>query len=42
MDVEYIDNMSFGNDIKCFFQIIVPVLSRKNVYSEDVGERKET
>lgn len=41
MDVEYIDNMSFWNDIKCFCQIIVPVVSGKNVYREEVGDNKE-
>lgn len=41
MDVEYIDNMSLWNDIKCFCQIIVPVVSGKNVYREEVGDNKE-
>lgn len=40
MDVEYIDNMSFWNDVKCFFQIIAPVVSGKNVYREEVGDKK--
>ena len=35
MDVEYIDSMSFLNDIKAFFAIILPVISGKNVYRED-------
>ena len=39
MDVEYIDNMSFWNDVKCFFQIIAPVVSGKNVYREEVGKK---
>ena len=38
MDVEYIDNMSLWNDIKCFCQIIAPVVSGKNVYREEVGD----
>lgn len=37
MDVEYIDNMTFWNDVKCFFKIIAPVVSGKNVYREEVG-----
>ncbi len=41
MDVEYIDNMSLWNDIKCFCQIIAPVVSGKNVYREEVGDNKE-
>lgn len=41
MDVEYIDNMSLWNDVKCFFQIIAPVVSGKNVYREEVGEKKD-
>lgn len=35
MDVEYIDTMSFVNDVKAFFAIILPVMSGKNVYRED-------
>lgn len=35
MDVEYIDTMSFVNDVKAFFAIILPVVSGKNVYRED-------
>lgn len=41
MDVEYIDNISLWNDIKCFCQIIAPVVSGKNVYREEVGDNKE-
>ena len=41
MDVEYIDNMSFWIDVKCFFKIIAPVVSGKNVYREEVGDKKE-
>ncbi len=37
MDVEYIDNMTFWNDVMCFFKIIAPVVSGKNVYREEVG-----
>lgn len=36
MDVEYINSMSFWNDIKCFSQIIAPVVSGKNVYREEI------
>ena len=35
MDVEYIESMSFVNDFKAFFGIILPVVSGKNVYRED-------
>lgn len=38
MDVEYIDNMSFLNDVKYFFQIIGTVIGGKNVYREEVGD----
>lgn len=38
MDVEYIDNMSFLNDVKYFFQIIGTVVGGKNVYREEVGD----
>ena len=38
MDVEYIDNMSFLNDVKYFFQIIGTVVDGKNVYREEVGD----
>lgn len=40
MDVEYIDNMSFMLDLKLFFQIIAPVVSGKNVYREEVDDKK--
>ena len=36
MDVEYIDNLSFWTDLKYFFQIILPVVTGKNVYREEV------
>ena len=35
MDLEYIDNLSFANDVKYFFQIIKTVVSGKNVYREE-------
>lgn len=38
MDVEYIDNLSFWQDFKMFFQIIIPVISGKDVYREEVGK----
>lgn len=38
MDAEYIDTMSFANDVKYFFRIIKTVVSGKNVYREEVEE----
>lgn len=38
MDVEYIDNLSFWQDFKMFFQIIIPVITGKDVYREEVGK----
>lgn len=40
MDVEYIDNLSFWNDLKMFFGIIIPVITGKDVYREEVGNKK--
>ena len=40
MDVDYIEKMSFLNDIKYFFQIIGTVIGGKNVYREEVGGNK--
>lgn len=39
MDVEYIDNLSFWTDLKYFFQIILPVVTGKNVYREEVEKK---
>ena len=39
MDVEYIDNLSFWNDLKMFFGIIIPVITGKDVYREEVGKK---
>lgn len=39
MDVEYIDNLSFWNDLKMFFGIIIPVVTGKDVYREEVGKK---
>ena len=36
MDAEYIENMTFWNDIKYFFKIIKTVISGENVYIEEV------
>ena len=36
MDADYVDQMSFGLDIKTFFRVIAPVLKGKNVYREEV------
>lgn len=41
MDVEYIDSMSFVNDVKAFFSIILPVVMGKNVYREEVDEKNK-
>lgn len=40
MDAEYVDNMSFGLDVKTFFGVISTVVSGKNVYREEVGNNK--
>lgn len=40
MDVEYIDSLSFVNDVKFFFQIIGTVVSGKDVYREEVNNDK--
>lgn len=40
MDVEYIDTLSFVNDVKFFFQIIGTVVSGKDVYREEVSNDK--
>lgn len=40
MDVEYIDSLSFINDVKYFFQIIGTVVSGKDVYREEVNNDK--
>lgn len=40
MDVEYIDTLSFVNDVKYFFQIIGTVVSGKDVYREEVSNDK--
>lgn len=39
MDVEYINNLSFWNDLKMFFEIIIPVITGKDVYREEVGKK---
>ncbi len=41
MDAEYINAMSFANDVKYFFQIIKTVVTGKNVYREEVDEASE-
>ena len=40
MDADYVDKMSLFLDIKTFFSIIAPVISGKNVYHEEVGNKK--
>lgn len=41
MDAEYVDKLSFLNDVKCFFGVISVVVSGKNVYREEVGDKKD-
>lgn len=40
MDADYVNNISLFLDIKTFLSIIAPVLSGKNVYHEEVGNKK--
>nr|WP_208937091.1 sugar transferase [Coprococcus catus] len=40
MDADYVDNISFGLDVKTFFSIIAPVVKGKNVYREEVKRDK--
>lgn len=40
MDADYVDKMSLLLDVKTFLSIIAPVLSGKNVYHEEVGNKK--
>lgn len=40
MDADYVDNMSFGLDVKTFFRIIMPVVKGKNVYKDEVKKEK--
>lgn len=40
MDADYVDKMSLLLDVKTFFSIIAPVISGKNVYHEEVGNKK--
>ena len=41
MDAEYVENLSFINDVKCFFGVINTVLTGKNVYREEVGDKND-
>ena len=40
MDADYVDNISFGLDVKTFFSIIAPVVKGKNVYREEAKRDK--
>lgn len=40
MDAEYVEKLSFFRDVKCFFGVISTVVTGKNVYREEVGEKK--
>ena len=37
---DYVDNISFGLDVKTFFSIIAPVVKGKNVYREEAKRDK--
>lgn len=39
MDVDYVEKMSFSLDVKTFFRIILPVVSGKNVYREEIDKK---
>ncbi len=39
MDAEYVEHISFLNDAKIFFGVFKTVVSGKNVYREEVGQR---
>ena len=39
MDVDYVEKMSLGLDVKTFFSIILPVVSGKNVYREEIDKK---
>lgn len=39
MDVDYVEKMSFSLDVKTFFGIILPVVSGKNVYREEIDKK---
>lgn len=41
MDVDYVNNIKFISDIKYCFQIVGTVLSGKDVYREEVGDKKD-
>ena len=41
MDADYVDHLSFTNDVKCFFGVISTVVTGKNVYREEVGDKKD-
>lgn len=41
MDADYVENLTFWLDVKTFFQIISVVISGKNVYMEEVGEKNK-
>ena len=41
MDAQYVDEMCFITDLKCFCQIISVVIGGKNVYREEVERKKE-
>lgn len=40
MDADYVDHLSFINDLRAFFGIVPSVLSGKNVYREEVDDKK--
>lgn len=41
MDVDYVKNITFKTDLKIFLGVIKTVISGKNVYREEIGEKEK-
>lgn len=41
MDAEYAENVSFATDFKMFFGVLKTVITGRNVYREEVGQKDE-
>ena len=41
MDAEYAANVSFATDVKLFFGVLKTVITGKNVYREEIGQKDE-
>ncbi len=41
MDAEYVESVSFATDFKLFFGVLKTVITGKNVYREEVGQKDE-